>query len=110
MYALLWVISKLWEQCLPVFDTLRLAHRDALYTVLAELCAKSESRATDMFALFGTLQERNIDVFLLYDASGEPMDVRRDAWERLRELVEEGRITMTADSPWDYTPNRIRVA
>lgn len=110
MYALLWVISKLWEQCLPVFDTLRLAHRDALYTVLAELCAKSESRATDMFALFGTLQERNIDVFLLYEASGEPMDVRRDAWERLRELVEEGRITMTADSPWDYTPNRIRVA
>ena len=110
IYALLWVISKLWEQCLPVFDTLCLAHRDALYKVIVELCAKAESDATDMFALFGTLQERNIDVFLLYEASGEPMEVRKDAWERLRELVEEGRITMTAISAYDHVANSIRVA
>ena len=112
IYALLWVISKLWEQCLPVFDTLCLAHREVLYKLIVELCAKSESGATDMVALFGTMQDRNIDVFLLYEASGDPMEVgvRKDAWERLRELVEEGRITMTAISADDHVANSIRVA
>ena len=112
IYALYWVISKLWEQSLPLFDTLCNAHREVVYELIVELCAKSASRATDIGTLFRTAGERNIDVVLMSADNGDPMGVgvRKDVWERLRELVEEGRITMTAISAYDHVANSIRVA
>ena len=97
MYALLWLISKLWEECLPIRDTIYITHREDLYNVIAELCADAASNAIDRDKLYDTLEARGI--------AGDEHEGRV---RRLRELVDEGRVKITPNgihtplSPYDF--------
>lgn len=94
VYGLLWVISKLWEECLPIRDTIYITHREDLYNVIVELCADAASNAIDREKLYDTLEVRGI--------AGDEHEGRV---RRLRELVDAGRVKITpndAHTPYDF--------
>ena len=85
MYSLLWVVSKLWEECLPIRDTIHLIQKEQVYRVIVELCANAASNTTVRDTLFDTLEAR----------ADTHTHTNTELGDRLRELVNEGLIKIT---------------